>query len=117
MQRRPLAEKVSIVTGASRGIGRGIAVRLAAEGSRVVLCARDQRLLDETAAEIRNNGGAAETIALDLRLANSGKRAADFAIEKYGRIDILVNNAGATKRGEFLELTDDDFADGFALKF
>jgi NAD(P)-dependent dehydrogenase (short-subunit alcohol dehydrogenase family) len=54
---------------------------------------------------------------LDLRAPASGKRVVDYAIERFGRIDIVVNNAGATKRGDFLELTDEDFADGFALKF
>jgi 3-oxoacyl-[acyl-carrier protein] reductase len=54
---------------------------------------------------------------LDLRAPDSGQRLADFAMERFRRIDILVNNAGATKRGDFLELSDDDFADGFALKF
>jgi len=105
------------VTGASRGIGRAIALRLAAEGSSVVLCARDQALLDAAAIEIRASGGSAEAIALDLRLPDSGQRVADFAVGRFGRIDIVVNNAGATKRGDFLDLTDDDFADGFALKF
>lgn len=114
---KPLQGKVSIVTGASRGIGRGIAIRLAAEGSSVVLCARDQQLLEDAAAGIRTAGGVAETIALDLRTSDSGQRVVDSAMEKFGRIDIVVNNAGATKRGEFLELTDEDFADGFALKF
>ena len=114
---QPLQGKVSIVTGASRGIGRGIALRLAAAGSSVVLCGRDQALLASASAEIRGAGGVAETIALDLREPDSGKRIAEFAIENFGRIDILVNNAGATKRGEFLDLSDDDFADGFALKF
>ena len=105
------------MTGASRGIGRGIVLRLAAAGSSVVLSARDQTLLDAAASEIRASGGTAETIALDLRVPDSGPRAVDFAIERFGRIDIVVNNAGATKRGDFLDLTDDDFADGFALKY
>ena len=114
---QPLQGKISIVTGASRGIGRGIALRLAAEGSSVVLCARDGRLLDEAAAEIRGAGGVAESIALDLRTPDSAQRAVEFATGHFGHLDILVNNAGATKRGDFLDLTDDDFADGFALKF
>jgi 3-oxoacyl-[acyl-carrier protein] reductase len=114
---KPLEGKISIVTGASRGIGRAIALRLAAADSPVVLTARDQQLLEAAAAEIRDAGGTAETIALDLRAADSGKRVVEFAIERFGRVDILVNNAGATKRGDFLELTDDDFADGFALKY
>ena len=112
-----LSGKISIVTGASRGIGRAIALRLAAAGSSVILCARDQQLLDSAAAEIRGAGGTAETIALDLRIPDSSRRVAEFAIERFGRVDIVVNNAGATKRGEFLDLTDDDFADGFALKY
>ena len=114
---QPLQGKIAIVTGASRGIGRSIALRLAAAGSLVVLCARDQQLLDEAAAEIRTSGGTAETISLDLRAPESGKRVVDFTINRFGLLDIVVNNAGATKRGEFLELSDDDFADGFALKY
>jgi NAD(P)-dependent dehydrogenase (short-subunit alcohol dehydrogenase family) len=114
---KSLEGKVAIVTGASRGIGRGIALRLAAAGSSVVLCARDKAPLDAVAAEIRGAGGMAESIALDLRLPVSGMRLVEFAIERFGRVDIVVNNAGATKRGEFLDLTDDDFADGFALKY
>jgi len=114
---QPLQGKISIVTGASRGIGRGIALRLAAAGSSVVLTARDQALLDAAAAGIRTSGGTAETLALDLRTPDSGQRVVDFAISRFGRLDIVVNDAGATKRGEFLDLTDDDFADGFALKF
>jgi 3-oxoacyl-[acyl-carrier protein] reductase len=114
---QPLSGKISIVTGASRGIGRAIAVRLAAAGSSVVLCARDQALLDAAVAEIHAAGGSADAIALDLRAPDSGQRLAAFAMKRFRRIDILVNNAGATKRGDFLELSDDDFADGFALKF
>jgi len=114
---KPLQGNVSIVTGGNRGIGRGIALRLAAQGSSMVLCARDQQLLDEAAGEIRTAGGTAETIAIDLRRPDSGQHVVDFAMKRFGKIDIVVNNAGATKRGEFLELTDDDFADGFALKF
>jgi 3-oxoacyl-[acyl-carrier protein] reductase len=112
-----LQGKISIVTGASRGIGRAIALRLAAAGASVVLTARDQALLDAAAAEIRAAGGTAEAIALDLRMPDSGQRIVEFAVQRFGHIDILVNNAGATKRGEFLDLTDDDFADGFALKY
>jgi NAD(P)-dependent dehydrogenase (short-subunit alcohol dehydrogenase family) len=109
--------KTSIVTGASRGIGRAIALRLAAQGSKVVLCARDREALDAAGAEIQQAGGTAAYISLDLRTADAGGRLVEFAMERFGRIDILVNNAGATKRGEFLELADQDFADGFALKF
>ena len=109
--------KTAIVTGASRGIGKSIALRLARDGANVVLAARDASALADVAAEIRKTGGGAETIALDLRTLESGPQLADFAMAKFGRIDIVVNNAGATKLGDFLELTDADWADGFALKF
>lgn len=109
--------KTAIVTGASRGIGRAIAQRLAGEGGHVVLCARDAKLLSEAVREIENSGGTAACLAVDLRTPEAGVRVAEFAKNTYGRIDVIVNNAGATKRGEFLELTDADWEDGFALKF
>ena len=116
MEKR-LKGKTAIVTGANRGIGKAIAQRLAHEGCRVVLCARDAKLLQETVREIKGAGGAAASLALDLRTPDAGPRLAEFAKKTYGEIDIIVNNAGATKRGEFLDLTDADWEDGFALKF
>jgi NAD(P)-dependent dehydrogenase (short-subunit alcohol dehydrogenase family) len=112
-----LTGKTAIVTGASRGIGRGIALRLAREGARTVLCARDAAALSSAVGEIESAGGVAASIALDLRLASTPAQLADFAVQKFGCIDIVVNNAGATKRDAFLKLTDEDWADGFALKF
>jgi len=109
--------KVAIVTGASRGIGRAIALRLARDGARVVLCARGLDALNEVAGEIKSSGGQALPVAADLRMPLEPARVADVAMKTYGGIDIVVNNAGATKRGAFLELSDDDWADGFALKF
>jgi NAD(P)-dependent dehydrogenase (short-subunit alcohol dehydrogenase family) len=109
--------KIAIVTGSNRGIGRAIAGRLGAEGARVVLAARDRALLESTAAEIKKAGGAATGIPLDLRTPDAPVRLVEFALASFGPPDIVVNNAGATKRGDFLELTDDDWADGFALKF
>jgi NAD(P)-dependent dehydrogenase (short-subunit alcohol dehydrogenase family) len=109
--------RVAIVTGSNRGIGKAIAMRLAADGTRVVLCARDQAVLNTVVGEIEAAGGQAAAISLDLREPPAGAAVVDFAVATYGGIDILVNNAGATKRGEFEALTDDDWADGFALKF
>jgi len=109
--------KTAIVTGSSRGIGRAIALRLARDGARVVVCARTTGQLDEVVREIVATGGAASALALDLRDADAGTRVVDFAIKTYGALDIVVNNAGATRRGEFLKLTDEDWADSFALKF
>jgi len=108
-----LQGKTAIITGASRGIGRAIAIHLAAEGAAVVLSARDESALMAVADEI---GEGAAIAPLDLRLPESPAELVRLAIGRFGSIDIVVNNAGATKRGEFLELTDDDWADGFALK-
>jgi NAD(P)-dependent dehydrogenase (short-subunit alcohol dehydrogenase family) len=112
-----LAGKVAIVTGSNRGIGRGIALRLASEGAHLVLCARDVVRLVATVKEIEREGGKAAAIALDLRLPEAPAHLAAYALEKFGRIDIVVNNAGATKRADFAQLSDDDWTDGFALKF
>ena len=63
------------------------------------------------------SGGRAAAISVDLRELDAAQKAVDFTLKTFGQIDIVVNNAGATKRGDFLELTDEDWADGFALKF
>src|SRR6202166_2514472 len=106
--------KTAIITGSNRGIGRAIALRLAQDGMNVVLCARNEELLNATAKTIGPN---ALAIPIDLRLPDSAAKVVDKTIRKFGTVDILVNNAGATKRGDFDTLTDDDFTDGFALKF
>lgn len=112
-----LEGKTAIVTGSSRGIGRAIATRLAAEGARVVVCARTRATLDEVVREIESASGKAAALNLDLREPESGDRLVDFAVKAFGGIDIVVNNAGATRRGPFVKLTDEDWADSFALKF
>jgi len=114
---KALNGKTAIVTGSNRGIGKAIAARLAADGARVVLCARDDKLLRQTVTEIEHTGGTAAAVAVDLRKPEAGGQVAEFARSTYGQVDIVVNNAGATKRGEFLELSDADWEDGFALKF
>jgi 3-oxoacyl-[acyl-carrier protein] reductase len=83
----------------------------------VVLCARDRSLLEQAVGEIRSGGGTAAAMALDLREPDAPHKLVDFAVAEFGGLDIAVNNAGATKRGKFLELTDAEFADGFALKY
>jgi 3-oxoacyl-[acyl-carrier protein] reductase len=113
-----LKNKVALVTGASRGIGRGIAETLAEEGCDLVLTGRDEAALKEVAAGIGKKGRKAEISVLDLRTEGNEKPLVEAARKAFGRLDILVNNAGATKRGDFLtELSNADWADGFALKF
>ena len=107
-----LKDKVAIVTGASRGIGNSISQILSAEGVKLTLAARSP--LEEFSASLP-----AESLPLsiDLRLPDAATRVIEATLQKFGGIDILVNNAGATKRGDFLQLTDDEWTDGFALKF
>ncbi|MGB7036689.1 MAG: SDR family NAD(P)-dependent oxidoreductase [Xanthobacteraceae bacterium] len=112
-----LKGKVALVTGSSRGIGRGIALALAAEGCDVMLTGRDAAALNETAEAIRKSGRRAGVAVLDLRQQGAAEKLVEQTKRELGDLDILVNNAGATKRGDFLELTDTDFEDGYALKF
>ena len=112
-----LLDKTAIITGASRGIGRAIALRLAKHGARIILSARDQPALASAVREIKESGSDAASLALDLRRHDAPRELAEFALQTFGRIDIVVNNAGATKRGEFEGLTEEDWADGYALKF
>ena len=114
--KQPLSNKVAIVTGASRGIGRAIALKLAREGAKVLLAARNAELLKDAQAEIESNGGKAAWLSLDLRKSEAPALLVQKTIEALGGIDIVVNNAGATKRGDFLALSEDDWTDGFALK-
>lgn len=109
--------KIAIVTGASRGIGRAIALRLAQDGATLVLASRTAADLQRVASEIKSNGGKATCAPGDLRDAAAPAAVVKAALDAHGAIDIVVNNAGATKRGDFFELTDADWADGFALKF
>jgi 3-oxoacyl-[acyl-carrier protein] reductase len=112
-----LSGKVALVTGASRGIGRAIALSFAAEGCDLLLTGRDATALEETAAAARGKGRKAATVALDLRGEGSAGALTAAVEREFGHLDILVNNAGATQRGSFVELTDAQWQDGFALKF
>jgi NAD(P)-dependent dehydrogenase (short-subunit alcohol dehydrogenase family) len=109
-----LRGKTAIVTGASRGIGRAIAHQLSAEGMRLMLTARSRAQLEAVAAEC---GRDAFIVEADLREPDAARRVIAAALDRFGAIDALVNNAGATRRGDFLELADGDWQDGFALKF
>ncbi len=92
-----LEGKLALVTGASRGIGRAIAQRLAAEGALVVLGARDEGKLQEAVAAITASGGKAEALALDVARADSVGAAFERLLAAHGRLDCLINNAGITR--------------------
>ena len=110
MSTKPLTGKVTVVTGAGRGIGRAIVERLAQEGASVVLAARSTHELEEVAAGIQAAGGRAEAVVTDVTDRSDVHRLIDRTEEAFGQLDILVNNAGAmqplTPVGE---LTDEDW--------
>lgn len=116
--RRVFAGKVVVVSGASRGIGRGIAAAFAAEGAQTVLVASSPANLARAADSIAAAGALRpEVCAVDLRSGGGCAEAFDFVSRRFGRCDVLVNCAGATKAGSFLELSEATWHDGFALKF
>src|SRR3974377_895484 len=109
--------KPAVVPGWSRGIGRGIALALAAEGCDVMLVGRDRAALDDAAAAIGKCGRPAAIAVSDLREKDAPAKLIEQVRREFGMLDILVNNAGATKRGDFLALTDADWGGGCALEF
>ena len=112
-----LKGKVALVTGSSRGIGRGAALALAAEGCDVMLTGRDAAALEEVAGKIRAMGRRAAIAVLDLREKDAPEKLIQAVRREFGALDILFNNAGTTKRGDFFTLTDADWDEGYALKF
>ncbi len=104
-----LRDKVALVTGASRGIGRGIALGLAAEGANVVLCARGEDDLERAADEVRRLGAEAATVALDVTADGAAERLVDAARDRFGRLDVVVCNAGGNRRKPFAETTGEDW--------
>ncbi len=110
-----LAGKVAIVTGGSRGIGEGIARGLAAEGVRLVICARGAAALEATADAIRAEGAEVEALALDLADPEAGATLVDRALTRFGGVDVVVNNVGGNRRKPFEETTDEDWRELFDL--
>jgi 3-oxoacyl-[acyl-carrier protein] reductase len=93
----PLSSRVALVTGASQGIGRACALKLAKEGARLAVAARNQEKLNELVAEIMAAGGEAAAFTLDVADEDQVKPTVKAAIAQFGKIDILVNNAGITR--------------------
>jgi 3-oxoacyl-[acyl-carrier protein] reductase len=108
-----LSGKIAIVTGASRGIGRGIAVMLASRGAHVVAAARGEHAA-ETVAEIEGAGRTSEAVALEVTDAASIDAMIAGVLGRHGRVDILVNNAGITRDQLMLRMKRDDWDDVIA---
>jgi 3-oxoacyl-[acyl-carrier protein] reductase len=113
-----LEGKVALVTGASGGIGTAIATELAREGVDLSLTGRDRGKLDEVAGAIAAMCGRRPAVcAADLREPDACSAAISATIEEFGHLDIVVNCAGDTKRGDFLKLSEEDWVNGFSVKF
>ena len=104
-----LANQVAVVTGAGRGIGRAIALRLAAEGAGVVCVSRTAENSEKVAAEVRALGRQAWALAVDVADGAAVTAAADRILKEAGRVDILVNNAGITRDGLLMRMSDADW--------
>ena len=107
---------VAIVTGASQGIGRATAVRLARDFSVVVLAARNEDELQKTAAAVTAGGAEPQICVLDLRDPQSAETLVSSTLDRFGRIDALLNIAGAVPQIDLFEMTDAQWEDGLALK-
>jgi len=113
-----LRDRVAIVTGASRGIGKQIALDFAREGAHLVLCARSVDALEATALEAGAHGVRTVTVAADLFDPAAAPLLAERALDELGRIDVLVNNMGGGGTPMRLhKLSDDDWRNGFELNF
>lgn len=111
-----MANRVAIVTGASQGIGRATAVRLAADFGAVVLIARNRTKLEATAAAVNEAGAEPLMIDLDLSERSSAARVVEQTLARFGRIDALLNIAGAVPQIDLFEMTDEQWDAGMALK-
>lgn len=104
-----LSDKVAIVTGASRGIGRAIALALASQGAKVVASARNAEALAELTAVIKSQGGDALAVVGDVAVEDDANNLVKKAVAAYGQVDIFINNAGITRDGLLLRMKNADW--------
>jgi len=105
-----LQEKVALVTAASKGLGKAVALRLAQEGARVAICSRTEEHLLQAATEIEAQTGQKPlSLAADVSDPAAADALVEATVEQFGRIDVLVTNAGGPVPGQFLDLTPDDW--------
>jgi len=101
--------KVAVITGASRGIGKSIAVALAAQGATIVAMDMDQAATDAVVAELQASGAQALAVVGNVTVAADVEKMIDAAVDAFGRVDILVNNAGITRDGLLMRMKDEDW--------
>jgi 3-oxoacyl-[acyl-carrier protein] reductase len=111
-----MQKSVAIVTGASQGIGRSTAIRLARDFAELVLVARDRANLESTAEAVKAAGAKALVIECDLSKPVAAKDVVDQALTAFGRVDALLNIAGAVPQIDLFEMTDAQWEAGLALK-
>ncbi len=104
-----LAGKVAIVTGASKGIGREVALALAVQGAKVIAVARTKELVEDTARQCRESGAEAAAYTADVTKFEQAEQIAKEVADKFGRIDVLVNNAGVTRDNLLLRMSDEEW--------
>jgi 3-oxoacyl-[acyl-carrier protein] reductase len=111
-----MENSVAIVTGASQGIGHSTAIRLARDFSTVVLVARNEGALEQSADAVRKVGAEPLSIALDLNRVDAPETVVKTALDRFGRIDALLNIAGAVPQVDLFEMTDEQWYAGMELK-
>lgn len=104
-----LKDKVSVVTGSGRGIGRSIAILFAQEGSKVAICSRTKSELDEVEQTISANGGACLSVVADVSNKTDVNSLVSRVLDQYGRIDILVNNAAISPTHDILHIPEEEW--------
>lgn len=111
-----MSKKVAIVTGASQGIGRATSIRLAKDFSAIVVVARNRENLEQTAADVKIASAEVLVLDLDLSQPEAAQQVVDKTLAAFGRIDALLNIAGAVPQIDVLEMTDEQWDAGLALK-
>ena len=101
--------KIAVITGASRGIGRSIALALAAEGAKIVAVDLDLTATEAVVAELRGQGAEAVAVVGNVTSADDAEKMIDAAVQAFGRVDILVNNAGITRDGLLMRMKEEDW--------
>lgn len=114
-----LKDKVAIIGGSSKGLGKACAISLAKEGVKIVLCAKEPITLEQTRQQIESFGVDVLSLSVDMSLANDNVKIINETIKTFGRIDILINNSGGPKPGTFNEISleDWDMAYNSVLKY
>jgi 3-oxoacyl-[acyl-carrier protein] reductase len=109
VSRRPLAGRVAIVTGASRGIGAAVAAVLAEDGAAVVVSGRDADRLERAVKDLEATGASVVGVPGDVARREDCERLVETARQRFGRLDLLVNNAGITRDGLLVRMKDEDW--------